>query len=79
MLKTKLTDITLSLQKLADGFTAIADRPTDTNIVDIRQLLLPVFMGKKYNKLDLTHKLSGFIISMDRYKNLLPLLETTAS
>ena len=59
-------DLTLALQKAAEGFTAIIDCPRDTEIIDIQQLQLPVLTKTKYDKLTLTHKLSGVIPPMDR-------------
>ena len=44
MSATKPADITLSLQKATNGITTIVDQPLDTNIIDIRQLLLPFYM-----------------------------------
>ena len=70
MLATKLADLTLSLQKATEGFTTIVDQPTDNDIIDIRQLFFPVLTRKKYDKLTLTHNLSGVIIPTDRYKHI---------
>ena len=61
MSATNTSDITLALQNATEGFTATVDRPTDTEIIDIRQLLFPVLMEPKYNELTLTHNLSGVI------------------
>ena len=47
MSATKPENITLAIQKATEGFTAIVDRQTDNNIIDIRQLLLPVLMKTK--------------------------------
>ena len=52
------------------GFTAIVDRPTETNIINIQQLILPVLMKTKYDKLTLTHNLSGVIFSTDKYEHI---------
>ena len=46
------------------------DRPMDNNIIEIRQLLLPVLMKTKYDELTLTHNLSGVIITSKRYKQI---------
>ena len=54
MSATKPAGITLALQKATEGFTSIVDRPTDTDIIDIQQLLLPVLMKTKYDELTLT-------------------------
>ena len=67
MSETKPADLTLSLQKAKEGFTAIVYWPTDTDIIDIRQLLLPVLIQTKYDELTFTHNLSGVILPMDRY------------
>ena len=66
MLSTKPADLTLALQKATEGFIAIVDRPTDTDIIDIRQLLLPVLTKTKYDKLTLTNNISGFILPTKR-------------
>ena len=70
MSATKPADLTLALQKATEGFTAIVDRPTDTDIINIRQLLLPVLMKTKYEKLTLTHNLSGVILPTKRYEHI---------
>ena len=67
MSATKSADLTLDLQKATEGFTAIVDRPTDTDIIDIRQLLLLVLTNKKYYELTLTHNLYGVILPIERY------------
>ena len=51
MSATKTADITLALQKATEVFTATVDRPTDTEIIDIRKLLLPVLTKTKYDEL----------------------------
>ena len=70
MSATKPVDLTLALQKATEGFTAIIDRPTDTDIIDIRQLLLPVLTKTKYEKLILTHNISGVIPPTKRYEHI---------
>ena len=70
MLSTKPADITLTLQKATEGFTAVMDCPTDNNIIDIRQLLLPVLMKTKYDDLTLTHNLSGVILPSEHYEQI---------
>ena len=62
MSATKPADLTLALQKVTEGFTEIVDRPTDNDIIDIRQLLMPVLMKTKYEELTLTHNLLVIII-----------------
>ena len=59
MSETKPADLTLALQKATEGFTVIVDTPTDNNLIEIRQLLVPVLMKKKYDELTLTNNLSG--------------------
>ena len=61
MLATKPDDLTLALQKATKGFMEIMDRPTDNDLIEIRQLLVPVLMKTKYDKLTLTNNLSGVI------------------
>ena len=70
MSETKPADITLALQKATEEFTAIVDRPTDTGIINIQQLLLPVLMKTKYDKLTSTNNLSGVILPTERYKHI---------
>ena len=70
MSATKPANITLTLQKVTGGFTAIIDFPTDTNIIDIQQLLLLVLMKTKYDELTLTHNLSGVILRTERYNHI---------
>ena len=70
MLVTNPADLTLALQKATEGFTVIVYWPTDTNISDIHQLLLPILMKIKYDELTLTHNLSGFILPTYRYENI---------
>ena len=70
MSATKLADLTLALQKATEGFTAIVDRPTDNDLIEIRQLIVPVLMNTKYEDLTLTHNLSGVIISSEHYEQI---------
>ena len=63
-------DLTLALQKVMEGFTAIVDRPTDNNLIEIRQLLVPVLMKTKYDELTLTHNLLGVILTSERYQQI---------
>ena len=63
---TKPADLTLALQNATEGFTDIVDQLTDTDIIDIRQIILPVLMRTKYDKLALTYYLSGVILPKDR-------------
>ena len=62
MSKTKPANLILALQKATKGFTAIVDCPTDNDLIEIRQLLLPVLMKTIYDELTLTHNLSGGIL-----------------
>ena len=62
MSATKPADLTLALQKATEGFTAIVDRPTDNDMIEIRQLLVQVLMETKYDELTLTHNISGVIL-----------------
>ena len=70
MSATKTADLTLALQKAMERFTAIVDRPTDNDIIDIRQLLLPILMKTKYDELTLTHNISGVILPTERYEHI---------
>ena len=67
MLATKPADLTLALQKATEGFTAIVDRPTENDLIDIRQLLVPVLMKTTYDELTLEHNLSVIILRAERY------------
>ena len=67
MSATKSDDLTLTLQKATEGFTAILDQPTNNDLINIRQLLVPVLMKTKYDELTLTHNLSGVILPFERY------------
>ena len=62
----KPDDLTLVLQKDTEGFTAIMDCPTYNNIIEIRQLLLPVLTKTKYDELILMHIISGVILPSER-------------
>ena len=70
MFATKPSDLTLALQKAAEGFMAIVDRPMDNDLINIRQLLVPVLMKTKYDKLTLTHNLLGVILPSKRYQQI---------
>ena len=70
MSETKPADITPTLQKATEVFKAIVDFPTDTDIIDIQKLLLPVLMKTKYDYITLTHKLSGVILPTERYDHI---------
>ena len=70
MSETKPDNLTLALQKATEGFTAIVDRPTDNDLIEIRQLLVPVLMKTKYYELTLTYNLSGAILSSERYQQI---------
>ena len=67
MSATKPTDLTLALQKSMEGFTTIVDRPTDIDIIDIRQILFLVLMKIKYDELTLTHDFYGVILPTERF------------
>ena len=67
---TKPAEITLALQKATEGFTDIVDQPTDTKIIDIRQLILTVLMKTKKDELTSTHNLSVVILPTARYKHI---------
>ena len=70
MSATKPADLTLALQKATEVFTAIVDQPTDNDLIEIRQLIVPVLMKTKYNELTLIHNLSGVILPSKRYKRI---------
>ena len=62
MSATKPAELTLAIQKAKEGFTVIVDRPTDNNLIEIRQLLVPVLMKTTYDELTLQHNLAGVIV-----------------
>ena len=70
MSATKPADLTLTLQKAAEVFTAIMDCPRDNYIINIRQLLMPVLIKMKYNELAVTHNLSGVILPTECYDHI---------
>ena len=70
MSATKPADLTLTIQKATEGFTVIVDRPTDNDLIEIRQLLVTVLMRKTYDKLTLEHNLSGVILPAERYEQI---------
>ena len=53
-----------------EGLTEIVDRPTDNDLIEIRQLLVPVLTKTKYNELTLTHNLLGVILPSERYEHI---------
>ena len=67
MSATKPAELTLAIQKATEGFTVIVDRPTDNDLIEIWQLLVPVLMKNTYDELTLHHNLSGFILPVKRY------------
>ena len=70
MSETNPADLTLSLQNSTEVFTAILDCPTDTDIIYIRKLILPVLVNTKYDELTLTHNLSGVILPTESYEHI---------
>ena len=70
MSATKPADLTLALQKATKGFTVIVDRPTNNDLIEIQQLLVPVLRNTKYDELTLTHNLSGIILPSKRYEKI---------
>ena len=68
MSETKSAELTLAIQKVTEGFTANVYRPTDNDIINIRQIILPVLMETKYDELRLTHNLLGVILPTEHYK-----------
>ena len=70
MSATKPAYLTLAIQKATEGFTVIVDRPTDNDIIEIRQLLVPVLMKTTYDELTLKHNLLGVILPAERYEHI---------
>ena len=67
---TKPANLTLAIQKATEVFTVIVDRPTNNDLIKIRQLLLPVLMKATYEELTLVHNLSGVILPAERYEQI---------
>ena len=70
MSATKSAELTLAIQKSTEGFTVIVDRPTDNDLIKIRQLLVPVLMKNTYDELTLKHNLAGVILPTERYEQI---------
>ena len=68
MSETKPAELTLAIQKATEVFTVIVDRPTENDLIEIRQLLVPVLMKTTYDELKLQHNLSGFILLAEHYE-----------
>ena len=49
---------------------AIVDRPMYNDLINTRQLLVPVLMKTKYDELTLTHNLSGIILPSKHYQQI---------
>ena len=70
MSATKPAELTLAIQKLTEGFTVIVDRPTDNDLIEIWQLLVPVLMKTTYDELTLQHNLAGVILTTESYEQI---------
>ena len=70
MSATKPAELTLAIQKATEGFTVIVDRPTDNDLIEIRQLLVPILMKTTYDELTLQHNLAGVILPTERYEHI---------
>ena len=66
----KPAELTLAIQKATEGFTVIVDRPTNNDLIEIRQLLVPVLMKTTYDELTLQHNLVGVILPTERYEQI---------
>ena len=66
MSATKPTELTVAIQKAREGFTVIVDSPTNNDLIEIRQLLVPVLMKTTYDELTLQHNLAGVILPTER-------------
>ena len=60
-MKTKA--ITLLLKEASDAFLPIDGKPTDDDLLAIREVLLPILMLIPYNRLTAVHSLTGLITS----------------
>ena len=70
MSATKPADLTLAIQKATEGFTVIVDRPTDNDLIEVRQLLVPVLMKTIYDELTLEHNFSVVILPAKLYEHI---------
>ena len=70
MSATKPAELTVAIQKATERFTVIVARPTDNNLIEIRQLLVPVLMKTTYDELTLQHNLWGVILPAERYEQI---------
>ena len=46
------------------------DHPTDNDIIEIRQQLLPILIQTKYDKLTLTNSILGVILPTESYEHI---------
>ena len=70
MSATKPAELALAIQKATEGFTVIVDRPTDNDLIEIRQLIVPVLMKTTYDQLTLQHNLLGVILPAESYEQI---------
>ena len=67
MSATKPDDLTLVIQKVTEGLMVIMDRPTDNDLIEIRQIIILVLMKTTYDELTLKHNILGAILPAERY------------
>ena len=70
MLDTKPVELTLAIEKLSKGFAANTTKPTDDDIINTLQLLVPVLMSTTYDELKNEHNISGVILLQIRYEKI---------
>ena len=70
MSATKPAELTIHIQKAMEGFTVIVGRPTDNDLIEIRQLLVPILMKTTYDELTLQHNLAGVILPTELYEQI---------
>ena len=63
----KAEAITLLLKEASDAFPPIDGKPTDDDLLAIREVLLPILMLIPYDQLTAIHSLTGLITSPARY------------
>jgi hypothetical protein len=59
--------ITLLFKEAHDAFPLFEGKPTDNNLLPIREMLLPILMEIPYNQLRGIHSLMGLLINPARY------------
>jgi hypothetical protein len=59
--------ITLLFKEVRDTFPPLEEKPTDDNLMSIRETLLPILMEIPYNQLGSVHSLTAILVDAARY------------